>query len=351
MRWLLLPPRCLMQRPCSWRVRPHGFEPFDAAPDLTQQAGLNSRCAQLCDEDIGGCCASSAALKTCPGTDSKSLTRGQPQHSACCGGGEARVRGWCVKCPGARIGAATAAGYCFCNSTWKHGHELAPPDAPPGQPRAVLRLAQAVVPRHCRSESIGVLADTHALSLQAPRRRAAAARWACTARCGASFHLACPLIRTSAARAAGRPACDGAHVTNPVPVASTQAALDLGCRSFPLLAAQEERPGPHGLGRHGSRGPVGPRGLVHRRQAQVPMPLHPGAAAAQTGCQQRPTAHPQGPAVRPQATPKALRVAVMCAVQRCHVLLQDGYGGEYCDQYREAFCPNQCNGARSAAHK
>ncbi|KAL4428361.1 hypothetical protein ABPG75_002450 [Micractinium tetrahymenae] len=65
------------RRPCSQLPRQHGFEPFDEPLDMSKGAGNNARCAQLCDEDIG---------------------------------------------------------YCFCNSTWAHGHQLAPPDARPGMP-------------------------------------------------------------------------------------------------------------------------------------------------------------------------------------------------------------------------
>lgn len=43
-----------LQRPCSQLPRRHGFEPFGAPTDMSKGAGLNSRCAQLCDEDIGG---------------------------------------------------------------------------------------------------------------------------------------------------------------------------------------------------------------------------------------------------------------------------------------------------------
>ncbi len=43
-----------LQRPCSQLPRRHGFEPFGELTDMSKGAGLNSRCAQLCDEDIGG---------------------------------------------------------------------------------------------------------------------------------------------------------------------------------------------------------------------------------------------------------------------------------------------------------
>ncbi|EFN55367.1 hypothetical protein CHLNCDRAFT_52572 [Chlorella variabilis] len=68
-----------MRRPCSQVQRQVGsFEPHSAPLDYSLPGiVINSRCAQLCDEDIG---------------------------------------------------------YCFCNSTMKYGHELAPPDAPPGTP-------------------------------------------------------------------------------------------------------------------------------------------------------------------------------------------------------------------------
>jgi hypothetical protein len=49
----MLPAVCPLQRPCAQNPRASGFEPNYLPNDLSKPRGLNSRCAQLCDEDIG----------------------------------------------------------------------------------------------------------------------------------------------------------------------------------------------------------------------------------------------------------------------------------------------------------
>lgn len=131
-----------LQRPCSQFPRSHGFEPFDEPVDISKGAGQNARCSQLCDEDIGEGCGDGE--NSGDGGDSgdggggeggeyllqRRLLNSQAAHAAVAACLLAAPAAWpAPHSPPAPL----PAGYCFCNSTWAYGHQLAPPDAPPGE--------------------------------------------------------------------------------------------------------------------------------------------------------------------------------------------------------------------------
>lgn len=70
-----------LQRPCSWDFRTHGFEPFNEPVDYSQPSASTSRCSQLCDEDVGGCCLRAAAT-ACPRSSGQALRAQQLCHPA-----------------------------------------------------------------------------------------------------------------------------------------------------------------------------------------------------------------------------------------------------------------------------